>query len=176
MKVFRSLVLSLVFLLPLAVQAQREKLPPDDLEIVEKRWPEAKRTGTGLRSVVLTAGTGESPKPGDNVTVTYSGKLLDGTIFDENLDPARAFTFRLGRGLVIDGWEEGIQLMKVGEKRLFVVPFELAYGTKGNPPKIPRRATLVFEVELHKIEHPDPLPGASTPPPPEPKKKRFGLF
>ncbi len=145
---------------PLALQAQREKLPPEDLAIVVQRWPEAKRTSTGLRTQVLTPGAGERPKPGQLVSVNYKGSLLDGTVFEQNLDPAKAFTFRLGRNVVIDGWEEGIQLMQVGETRLFIIPFELGYGTRGQPPKIPRRATLIFEVTLVAMP-PDPIPGAA---------------
>lgn len=145
---------------PLALQAQREKLPPEDLAIVVQRWPEAKRTSTGLRTQLLKAGSGERPKPGQLVSVNYKGSLLDGTVFEENLNPATAFTFRLGRNVVIDGWEEGLQLMQVGETRLFIIPFELGYGTRGQSPKIPRRATLVFEVTLVAMP-PDPIPGTA---------------
>ncbi|MDR2675514.1 MAG: FKBP-type peptidyl-prolyl cis-trans isomerase [Opitutaceae bacterium] len=154
------------FVLPHALQAQREKLSPEDLEYVEKTWPNAKATGTSLRTEVLAEGSGDAPRPGDRVSVLYKGMLLDGTVFDQAADPARPFAFRLGRGNVIEGWEEGLQLMKPGEKRRFIIPFELAYGTRGDPPKIPRRATLVFEVELLKIEKGEPPP-----PPPPPKKK-----
>jgi FKBP-type peptidyl-prolyl cis-trans isomerase len=161
----RLTFLSAALALPLALQAQREKLSPEDLAFVEKTWPNAKSTGTSLRTEVLAPGTGESPAPGDRVSVLYKGMLLDGTVFDQADDPARAFAFRLGRGNVIEGWEEGLQLMRTGEKRRFIIPFELAYGTRGDPPKIPRRATLVFEVELLKIEK------GESPPPPSPKKK-----
>jgi FKBP-type peptidyl-prolyl cis-trans isomerase len=167
----RFFLLQLTFLfaalvLPLSLQAQREKLSPEDLAYVEKTWPNAKATGTSLRTEVLAEGSGDPPRPGDRVSVLYKGMLLDGTVFDQATDPERAFTFRLGRGNVIEGWEEGLQLMKIGEKRRFIIPFELAYGTRGDPPKIPRRATLIFEVELLKIEKAE-----SSPPPPPPKKK-----
>jgi len=152
MRVLRWLVLSFVFLSPLALQAQREKLSPEDLETVEKRWPEAKRTSTGWRTQVLAGGEGELVKAGDEVAVLYKGMLLDGTVFDESSDPAKPFVFRVGRAKVIDGWEEGLKLMRAGEKRLLIVPFELGYGTRGDPPKIPRRATLVFEVEVLEIK------------------------
>ncbi len=158
-----------VLVLPLSLSAQREKLSPEDLEYVEKTWPNAKATGTCLRTEVLAEGTGDSPKPGDRVSVLYKGMLLDGTVFDQAVSPERPFVFRLGRGNVIEGWEEGLQLMKTGEKRRLIIPFELAYGTRGDPPKIPRRATLVFEVELIKIEKGEPAP-----PPPPPKKKEKG--
>jgi FKBP-type peptidyl-prolyl cis-trans isomerase len=143
--------------------AQREKLPPEDLEVVEKRWPDAKRTSTGLRSLVLKPGDGVRPKKGDVVSVLYKGMLLDGTVFDQATDPAKPFTVRIGRGHVIEGWEEGLQLLSVGERRLLIVPHELGYGTRGSPPKIPRRATLLFEVELLSFEPAQPLAGATAP-------------
>jgi FKBP-type peptidyl-prolyl cis-trans isomerase len=152
MRFLRFIGLSVLLICPLALHAQREKLPPDDLALVEKTWPAAKKTSTGLRTLVLAEGHGAQPVPGDMVSVLYTGKLIDGKVFDQTQDKAKPFTFRLGRGQVIDGWEEGIQLMKVGEKRLFVIPFELGYGTRGDPPKIPRRATLVFEVELLDVK------------------------
>ena len=148
----RLIFFGLLILLPTLASAQREKIPAKDLEIVEKKWPTAKRTSTSLRTVVLQEGQGETAKPGNTVDVLYSGKLLDGKIFDQSLDPAKPFSFRLGRGLVIDGWEEGLQLMRPGEKRILIVPYELGYGSRGQPPKIPRNATLVFEVELVSIQ------------------------
>jgi FKBP-type peptidyl-prolyl cis-trans isomerase len=131
-----------------ALHAQREKLPPEDLEIVEKNWPAAKKTTTGIRYVILREGEGESPKPGDKVNVLYVGQLLNGKTFDEAKDPTQPFTFRIRREAVIEGWDQVLQLMKRGEKRLVIVPPELAYGTRGQPPKIGRNATLVFEIEL----------------------------
>src|SRR4051794_1915370 len=126
-------------LAPLALHAQREKLPPEDLEIVEKNWPAAKRTPTGLRTLVITEGMGETAKAGDLVTVLYTGKLLNGKVFDKSLDPAKPFEVRIGRGRVIEGWEQGLQMMRAGEKRLLIIPFELGYGTRGSPPSIPQR-------------------------------------
>jgi FKBP-type peptidyl-prolyl cis-trans isomerase len=130
------------------LHAQREKLPPADLEYVEKTWPEAKKTNTGIRFVIQREGQGDSPKPGDKVNVLYVGRLLNGTIFDQTQDPAQPFTFRVRREMVIEGWDQILQLMKRGEKRLVIIPPELAYGTRGQPPKIGRNATLVFEIEL----------------------------
>jgi FKBP-type peptidyl-prolyl cis-trans isomerase len=131
-----------------AVHAQREKLPPDDLEYVEKTWPDAKKTMTGIRYVIMKEGEGDMPKPGDKVNVLYVGRLLDGKVFDQALDPAQPFTFRVRREAVIEGWDQILQLMKRGEKRLVIIPPELAYGTRGQPPKIGRNQTLVFEMEL----------------------------
>ena len=131
-----------------AVHAQREKLPPDDLEYVEKTWPDAKKTMTGIRYVIMKEGEGDMPKPGDKVNVLYVGRLLDGKVFDQAVDPAQPFTFRVRREAVIEGWDQILQLMKRGEKRLVIIPPELAYGTRGQPPKIGRNQTLVFEMEL----------------------------
>ena len=133
---------------PMALHAQREKLPPDDLEYVEKTWPEAKKTTTGIRYVITQEGQGDTPKPGDKVNVLYVGRLLNGKVFDQATDPAQPFTFRVRRDAVIEGWDQVLQLMKRGEKRIVIIPPELAYGTRGQPPKIGRNQTLVFEMEL----------------------------
>jgi FKBP-type peptidyl-prolyl cis-trans isomerase len=148
MSLSRFLIVLVLLVAPAVVHAQREKLPPEDLEMVQKTWPNAKRTSTGLRYVVLTEGKGELAKPGDLVQVLYTGWLLDGTVFDKSLDRTKPFEFRLGRDNVIPGWDQGLQLMRPGEKRVFIIPYELAYGTRGHLPSIPPRATLVFEVEL----------------------------
>ena len=145
------LFLALLGLLACAVlplQAQREKLPPEDLEIVEQRWPGAKKTYTGLRYVVEKPGEGEAmPKAGDMVSVVYKGMLLNGKIFDQNT-AENPLKIRLARGDLIDGWEEALQKMRKGEKWLLIVPPELGYGARGKPPEIGRYATLVFEMEL----------------------------
>jgi FKBP-type peptidyl-prolyl cis-trans isomerase len=148
----RYLIVIALFALPAVVHAQREKLPPEDLEMVKKTWPNAVRTSTGLRYVMLAEGKGDLAKPGDLVRVLYTGWLLDGTVFDKSLDPTKPFEFRVGRHNVIEGWDQGLQLMRPGEKRLFIIPFELAYGSRGQSPSIPPRATLVFEVQLLEIK------------------------
>jgi FKBP-type peptidyl-prolyl cis-trans isomerase len=136
------------------LHAQREKLPPEDRDFVEKKWPDAKRTYTGLRYIVLKPAdkTSPSPGPGTLVTVLYKGMLLDGTVFDQSPDAAHPLKARLGRGDLIDGWEEALQKMHKGEKWLLIVPPEMAYGSRGKPPAIPRRASLVFEMELIDFE------------------------
>jgi FKBP-type peptidyl-prolyl cis-trans isomerase len=130
------------------LNAQREKLPPEDLEFVEKNWPEAKKTNTGIRYIVLREGEGDSPKAGDKCSVLYIGRLLHGQVFDQKQDKNDPFAFRVRRDEVIEGWDQLLQVMKRGEKRLVIIPPELAYGTRGRPPTIPRSATLVFEMEL----------------------------
>jgi FKBP-type peptidyl-prolyl cis-trans isomerase len=151
MRLSRFLIVFILLVLPAVVRAQREKLPPEDLEMVQKTWPDAKRTATGLRYKILAEGKGDLAKPGDLLRVLYTGWLLNGTQFDQAIDRAKPFEFRLGRDLVIQGWDQGLQLMRPGEKRLFIVPYELGYGSRGQPPLIPPRATLVFEVELLEI-------------------------
>jgi FKBP-type peptidyl-prolyl cis-trans isomerase len=158
MRSFRLITLALALLAPLALHAQREKLPPEDLAFVEKTWPEAKKTNTGIRYIILQEGNGEKAKPGDKVAVLYVGRLLNGTVFDQATEKDKAFTFRVAREQVIQGWDQILTLMKVGEKRLVVIPPELGYGTRGQPPKIPRNATLVFEIELIEIKKDVPLP------------------
>jgi FKBP-type peptidyl-prolyl cis-trans isomerase len=139
-------------LLPLALHAQREKLPPEALEWVEQNFPAAKKTSTGIRYDVVTSGTGEPARPGDIVSVNYVGRLLDGQIFDQQNDRENPFRFRLGRGLVIQGWDQILQLMRPGDKWVVIVPPELAYGARGSLPRIPRHATLVFMIELLAAE------------------------
>ncbi|XP_038620603.1 peptidyl-prolyl cis-trans isomerase FKBP2 [Tachyglossus aculeatus] len=91
-------------------------------------------------------------RKGDVLHMHYSGKLEDGTEFDSSLQRDQPFVFSLGTGQVIKGWDQGLLGMCEGEKRKLVIPSELGYGDRGAPPKIPGGATLVFEVELLKIE------------------------
>ncbi|MEO6002707.1 MAG: FKBP-type peptidyl-prolyl cis-trans isomerase [Opitutus sp.] len=140
----------LVFSAPL-LQAQRERLSPEEIEIVEKNWPGTKKTGTGIRYIMQREGNGPSPKAGDRVGVLYIGTLLNGKKFDAKQDPADPLVFRVGREEVIPGWEQILPMMKLNEKRLVIVPGSLAYGSHGRPPLIGRDATLVFEMELVNI-------------------------
>ncbi|MBI3884747.1 MAG: FKBP-type peptidyl-prolyl cis-trans isomerase [Opitutae bacterium] len=96
----------------------------------------------------ITVGTGASPKKGELVTVHYTGRLTDGKKFDSSVDRDEPFTFVLGEGQVIAGWDQGVALMKIGDKVKLTLPPHLAYGARGYPGAIPPNATLVFEVEL----------------------------
>lgn len=101
-----------------------------------------------LKIETLVEGSGAEAKAGDNIRVDYVGTLEDGTKFDSSYDRGMPLVFTLGSGRVIQGWEQGILGMKVGEKRKLTIPSGLAYGAAGIPGVIPPNATLIFEVEL----------------------------
>ncbi len=99
----------------------------------------------------ITAGAGPTPKRGDTVTVHYTGWLTDGSKFDSSVDRDEPFAFVLGTGQVIQGWDQGVAAMRVGDKARRTIPPELAYGEQGYPGAIPPNATLIFEVDLLSI-------------------------
>lgn len=108
-----------------------------------------KTTASGLQYIVEKEGSGVCPSAEDEVTVHYTGKLLNGTVFDSSVNRGEPATFPLNR--VIPGWTEGVQLMKEGAKYTFFIPSDLAYGPSGVPNAIPPHSTLIFEVELIKV-------------------------
>ena len=114
----------------------------------EKTTMEQQRTSSGLAYVDITPGTGASPKAGDTVTVHYTGYLKSGKKFDSSVDRGQPFTFTIGVGQVIKGWDEGVMSMKVGGKRKLIIPPQLGYGSRGAGGVIPPDAELVFDVEL----------------------------
>jgi len=108
-------------------------------------------TASGLQYQDLVVGKGAQPKEGDTVIVNYTGRFTNGKIFDTSVGK-QPFPFRLGRGEVIKGWDEGVASMHVGGKRKLVIPPDLAYGAGGYPGVIPPNSTLTFDVELLNIK------------------------
>ena len=126
------------------VQAQRQA----DMNKINADYPNALQTSSGIRYIVQRQGTGAKPVPGRTVSVNYVGKLLDGTIFDDSVLRGRPFEFQVGTGRVIPGWDQTILDMQVGEKRLVIIPPELAYGDRPVEDIIPANSFLIFEMEL----------------------------
>ncbi len=132
-----SLILSLALVLPAVVGAEEV-----GHEIL---------TESGLRYVDLVIGTGRQAELGDTATVHYTGWLENGKQFDSSRDRGEPFSFRVGAGRVIKGWDEGVQGMKIGGKRKLIIPPDLGYGARGAGDVIPPNATLTFEVELLEL-------------------------
>ncbi|MGH9762634.1 MAG: FKBP-type peptidyl-prolyl cis-trans isomerase [Blastocatellia bacterium] len=109
-------------------------------------------TPSGLKYVDEVVGNGPSPAKGQRVTVNYRGTLENGSQFDSSYDRHQPFSFTIGTGGVIKGWDEGVMTMKVGGKRKLTIPSDLGYGVNGMPPKIPPNANLIFEVELLSVQ------------------------
>jgi len=133
-------------------KAAKNKEAGDKFRSEFEKQEGVKKTKSGLLYQVITPADGEKPKETDTVEVHYKGTLIDGTKFDSSYDRGQPATFPLNR--VIPGWTEGVQLMPVGSKFKFVIPPELAYGEQDTP-TIPANSTLVFEVELLKINNGD---------------------
>ena len=121
-------------------------------DYLAKNKIEAVPTASGLIYVVTEPGNGEKPQVGKPVTMHYTGKLLDGTVFDSSVERDQPFTFALGVGQVIPGWDEGVQLMSKGEKGVLYIPYYLAYGDRQAGEKIAPFSNLMFEVELIDFE------------------------
>lgn len=110
-------------------------------------------TASGLQMIkILSNPSGTAPSAGKNVEVHYTGYLVDGKVFDSSLEREKPIQFPLGQGYVIKGWDEGISLLKTGEKARFIIPSNIAYGDAGRPPVIPAKATLIFDVELVSVQ------------------------
>ena len=110
------------------------------------------QTATGLEYVEIVEGTGASPKPGETVSVHYTGWLKSGQKFDSSVDRGEPFAFPIGKGRVIKGWDEGVGTMQVGGKRKLIIPAHLGYGERGAGSVIRPGATLIFEVELLGVQ------------------------
>ncbi len=144
--------ISEVFVKLPALIAEGNKTKGDAFLAENKKKEGVVVTDSGLQYEVIKAGDGAKPKATDSVTVHYHGTLIDGTVFDSSFDRGTPTTFPLNG--VISGWTEGVQLMPVGSKYRFTIPFSLAYGERGSGQTIGPNSTLIFDVELIKINNP----------------------
>ncbi len=119
---------------------------------IEKLAAGFNKTASGLRYQIIQKGDGKQAEKGKGVSVHYKGQLADGTVFDSSYQRKQPIDFTLGVGQVIPGWDEGIQLLKVGDKARFVIPSHLAYGSQGAGGVIPPNAILIFDVELMDVK------------------------
>jgi FKBP-type peptidyl-prolyl cis-trans isomerase len=138
--------------------AEDQKLIKD---YIAKNKLQATPTAEGVYVATQTAGTGEQPQPGDTVVVNYTGKLLNGKVFDSSTDTTvrpgmklEPIRFPIGKGFVIKGWDAGIASLKKGTKATLILPSGLAYGLQPTP-QIPSNSVLVFDVDLLDVKHPD---------------------
>jgi peptidylprolyl isomerase len=127
------------FLILLCVAAAWAQIPPVTQKPV---------TLYSMRYIDIVVGTGKPAEPGKVYIVNYTGWLQDGAKFDSNLDKGKPFGFEQGKRQVIAGWDSGFEGMHVGGKRRLLIPYQLAYGLLGRPPKIPPKSDLTFDVEL----------------------------
>ncbi|MGB4654059.1 MAG: FKBP-type peptidyl-prolyl cis-trans isomerase [Bacteroidales bacterium] len=118
---------------------------------VKENYPKAKMLQNGLYYAKVSDGKGKKPQSGQNVKVHYTGKLLNGTVFDSSVERGEPFQFTLGVGHVIKGWDLGVTNMSVGEKAVLIIPSELGYGERQVSPQIPANSTLIFDVELLEV-------------------------
>lgn len=161
-KIILSLCGISLFLLPSCCNFFKRDKAGEEVKKVAEASPQVKGVQTldsGLKYEVLKSGGAEkSPEKGKKVVVHYAGWLEDkenpgtkGRKFDSSVDRGQKFTFKIGVGQVIKGWDEGVMDMKVGEKRRLIIPHQLAYGERGIPGVIPEKSTLIFEVELFDV-------------------------
>ena len=134
-------------------RAEREALEREKQEeVLNAASAGFKKTDSGLRYQIIQEGNGKKANKGDNVSVHYKGQLLDGTVFDSSYKRKQPLDFTVGIGQVIAGWDEGLQLLKVGDKARLVIPSNLAYGSQGAGGVIPPDAPLIFDVELVAVK------------------------
>ena len=140
----------------LAAPAFAQDTKPTAGPDAEKKETKMTKTSSGLQYEDVKVGTGDSPKNGQIAVVHYTGWLWEngvkGKKFDSSVDRGQPFSFPVGQGRVIKGWDEGVATMKVGGKRILLIPPSLGYGARGAGGAIPPNATLIFEVELLEIK------------------------
>jgi peptidylprolyl isomerase len=154
MRNVEKFIVVLLLLAAVAIPAcsQKEAKPTAENAAESKAPAGATVTASGLSYTDIVKGTGAAPTSGKMVTVHYTGVLENGTKFDSSVDRGQPFSFRIGAGEVIPGWDEGVISMKVGGKRKLIIPPQLGYGSAGAGGVIPPNATLIFDVELLDVE------------------------
>lgn len=149
-----------------AAKARKEELKQALYDAIDAAYPEAQKTASGLRYIILEKGNGPKPKIGEYIDVNYTGYLLDGTMFDSSIEedakrggvfnpqrPYEPFPVMCGpQGRVIEGWREGLQLLNVGDKAKLIIPPHLGYGDRDNGPRLPANSVLVFDVQVMGIK------------------------
>ena len=147
----RALAVALALaLVPCAACSKKEPEPSSSFKPSEA--PPEPPGPDKLQIEDVKVGTGREAKTGDTVRVHYTGTLMSGKKFDSSLDRGQPFSFPVGQGRVIKGWDEGVATMKVGGKRILLIPPDLGYGARGAGSAIPPNATLIFEVDLLEIK------------------------
>jgi FKBP-type peptidyl-prolyl cis-trans isomerase len=149
------ILLSLIGMMAIAMWAQSnsaKKTGHPDTSAPTKVTGAPTKTASGLEYWDIKQGTGATAEKGQTVKVHYTGWFTDGKKFDSSVDRGEPFTFKLGNGDVIKGWDEGVAGMKIGGKRQLRVPPDLAYGQRGYPGAIPPNSTLIFDVELLGVQ------------------------
>jgi len=129
-------------------QSQRQA----DIAKITADYPNTTQTASGIRYIIQKQGTGNKPARGQTVSVHYNGKLLNGTVFDDSNLRGRPIEFQAGTGKVIEGWDEMVMDMRVGEKRLVIIPPEKGYGDRAVGGVIPASSFLIFEMELISVK------------------------
>lgn len=151
-----SLIAALAAVLAVAPVAADDVKPTPAPDAAKKGESKMRATPSGLQYEDIKEGTGASPKTGQTCVMDYTGWLWEngakGKKFDSSVDRGTPFEFPLGQGRVIKGWDEGVATMKVGGKRLLLIPAQLGYGSRGAGGVIPPNATLLFEVELIAVK------------------------
>ncbi len=130
--------------------SEKSKKESEDFLAENKEKEGIQTTESGLQYEIIQQGSGQSPDENDQVTVHYTGKTVNGNVFDSSVERGEPVTFNVGQ--VIPGWTEGLQLMQEGGKARFYIPSDLAYGTRGAGPDIPPHSALIFDVELITVE------------------------
>lgn len=152
----RRVTLGALKMLVVALAATGAYLSLPAHEAAAQNNGKAMTTASGLKIIDTQVGTGASPKTGQICVMHYTGWLYEngkkGAKFDSSVDRGQPFQFRIGVGMVIKGWDEGVSTMKVGGKRTLIIPSELGYGSRGAGGVIPPNATLLFEVELLDVK------------------------